>query len=62
MQKIPKESNYNPANICLFKVNNTNTRNMCWNKSCEVCSKLTIKTLFSSASIVDCEQVNVSWE
>ena len=30
----------NPANINLFKVNNTNTR-----KRCKVCSKLTKKTL-----------------
>ena len=29
MQKVPKESNYNPGNIYLFKVNNRNTRNMC---------------------------------
>ena len=29
-----------PANIYLFKVNNRNTR-----KRCEICSKLTIKTL-----------------
>ena len=29
MQKIPKESDYNPANIYLFKVNNRNTKNMC---------------------------------
>ena len=29
MQKIPKESNYNPGNIYLFKVNNRNTRNKC---------------------------------
>ena len=29
----------NPANICLFKVNNRNTR-----KRFEICSKLTIKT------------------
>ena len=30
----------NPANIYLSKVNNTNTR-----KKCDICSKLTIKTL-----------------
>ena len=29
----------NPANICLFQINNRNTR-----KRCEMCSKLTIKT------------------
>ena len=66
-----------PANIYLInKVNNRNTR-----KSCELCSKLTIKTPerrqwrafiikfehillgkgFPSASIVNFEQVNVSW-
>ena len=52
-------------NIYLFKVNNGNT-----NKSCEICSKLSIKTPerrtnftpFSSVSIVDVEQVNGSWE
>ena len=46
------------ANIFLFKVNNTNTR-----KRCEIGSKLTINTyftLFSTAFIVDFEQVNVS--
>ena len=31
----------NPSNICLFKVNNRNTR-----KKCEIFSKLTIKTVF----------------
>ena len=30
---------YIPANIYLFKINNTNTR-----KRCELCSKFTIKT------------------
>ena len=30
----------NPANIYLFKLNNKNTK-----KQCEICSKLTIKTL-----------------
>ena len=29
----------NPASICLFKINNRNTR-----KRCEICSELTIKT------------------
>ena len=60
-----------PANIYLFKVKNRNTR-----KRSEICSKLTIKsterrqrrrfycyfTPFSSVSIIDFEQVNVSWE
>ena len=31
--------NQHPAGICLIKVNNRNTR-----KTCEICSKLTIKT------------------
>ena len=52
----------NPANIYLLKVSNKDTR-----KSCEICSKITIKTPerrltpFSSVSS-DFEQVNVSWE
>ena len=50
-----------PANICLFKLNNKNPR-----KRCEICSKLTIKTSErcqrrQSVSLVDFEQVNVSW-
>ena len=55
------------ASIYLFKVNNRNTR-----KRCKICSKLTIKTpekrrsgvfnaKFCSVSIVDFEQVNVTW-
>ena len=40
----------------MFRVNNRNTR-----KRCEICAKLTIKTAFPSVSIVDFEQVNVSW-
>ena len=57
-----------PANICLFKVNNRNTR-----KRCEICSKVTLKTqeggLFCclstcsrpvySVSIADLEQANI---
>ena len=43
-----------PANIYLFKDDNRNTR-----KRCEICSKLAIKT--PETSIVDFEQVNVSW-
>ena len=39
-----------PANIHLLKVSNRNTR-----KRCKICSKLTIKTPFSSVSIVDFE-------
>ena len=53
-----------PANICLFKVNNRNTR-----KRCEICSKLTIKTLLKSVSLTrlsnvfidEFEQVNHFW-
>ena len=63
-----------PADICLFKVKNGNTR-----KKYEIYSKLTLKTPerrlsgvfivnfepistpFSSVSIIDFEQVNVSW-
>ena len=37
MQTQTKHNRY-PANIYFFKVNNRNTR-----KSCEICSKLTIK-------------------
>ena len=48
--------NYYLANIYLLKVNNRNTRKRCKNSS-----KSTIKTAFSSISIVDFEQVNVSW-
>ena len=40
----------------MFRVNNRSTR-----KRCEICAKLTIKTAFPSVSIVDFEQVNVSW-
>ena len=49
------------ANIYLLKVKNRNIR-----KKCEICSKLTIKTLrqnftpFSSVSLVEFERVNVS--
>lgn len=65
-----------PANICLFKVNNKGTRNRCevclhltvkapeqCHRRCLVSSLLTLmyfKT-FSSASIVDIEEVNVYW-
>ena len=48
-----------PANIYLFKVDNRNTR-----KSCEICSKLTIKTpeprqwRRSGVSIVDFEHIS----
>ena len=46
-----------PVGIYMFKVNNRNTR-----KRCEICSKLTIKTPFSSVSIVNFEQVNADWD
>ena len=53
-----------PANIYLLKVNNRNTR-----KRCEICSKLTIKTLLKSVSLTrlsnvfidEFEQVNHFW-
>ena len=54
----------NPPNIYLLKVSNRNNR-----KSCEICSKSTIKTVerhwtyftpFSCVFMVDFEQVNVS--
>ena len=40
-RKIPSWIGFrrNPANICLFKATNWNTR-----KTCKICSKLTIKT------------------
>ena len=59
----------NPVNIYLFKVDNKSTI-----KRCEICSALTIKapelrhwlwtyfTPFSSVSVVNFKQVNVSWE
>ena len=34
-----KYTNTDPANMCLFKINNRNNR-----KRCEICSKVTIKT------------------
>ena len=57
-----------PANIHFFKVNNRRTR-----KRCEICSKLTLKhqndvsdvvqlfLLLIMLTIVDFDQVNVSW-
>ena len=48
------------TNIYLFKVNTRHTR-----KRCEICLKFTIKYdafhNFSSVSIVDFEQADVSW-
>ena len=46
-----------PANVYFLKVNDRNAR-----KKCEICSNLTIKTRFSSVSIIDFEQINVSQE
>ena len=40
----------------MFKVKNRSNR-----KSCEICSKLTIKTPFTSVSVVESEKVNVAW-
>ena len=70
--------NKNPANIYLFKVNNRNTRKRCemcsklpiktpgrrqWHRSgVSIVNFEHISHLFSSVSIVDFEQVNVSWE
>ena len=46
----------------MFKVNNKNTRTMSLMPfGCFYCWLWTCFTLFSSASIVDFEQVNVSW-
>ena len=55
-----KHKTDNPANINLFKVNNRNTS---W-KSCEICSKFTIKTIerrhgrHSGVFIVDFEHIS----
>ena len=52
-----------PAGICFLKVNNRNTR-----KRCEICSKLTIKTLKrrhwrrSGVFIVNFKHVNADWD
>ena len=55
-----------PANKYMVRVSNRNTR-----KSCEICSKLTIKTPerrriyftpFSSVSIVNLKQTNIFWD
>ena len=46
-----------PAIIYLFKVKNGSFRT-----TYEICSKLTVKTPFSSVSVVDFEQANVSWD
>ena len=43
-----------PVGNYMFKVNNRNTRT-----SCEICSKLIMKTPYSSVSIVNFEQINV---
>ena len=46
----------------MFKVNNKNTRTMSLTPfGCFYCWLWTYFTLFSSASIVDFEQVNISW-
>ena len=65
----------NSANIYLFKLNNRNTRKKVWylfkfndnitRKTpfwCFYCWFWTYFTPFSSVSIVDSEQVNISWE
>ena len=48
---------YNLANIYLFKVSSRNTRSYCF-----YCWLWTYFAPFSSVSIVDFEQVNVSWK
>ena len=49
-----------PADICMLKVNNTNTKTRC-----ELCLRLTIKTphftRYSSVCIVDFEPVTAGW-
>ena len=45
-----------PANIYLFNANNRNAR-----KRCKNTFKVNNKNTFSSVSIVNFEQVNVSW-
>ena len=57
-----KTLSVNPANTYLFKVGNRNTR-----KTCKICSELknsrsTSMAPFSAVSVVELEQVNVSWE
>ena len=54
---------YFPANIYLFKVNNRNTRKLTSLMSfwCFYCYLWTYFTPFSSVSIVNFKQVNVSW-
>ena len=50
---------YNGNNIQLaFTCSNSTIKTQ--EKRCEICSKLSIKTTFSSVSVVDFEQVNVS--
>ena len=46
-----------PDGICLFKVNNTNSRTQC-----EICSKLTIKTHCSSVCIVNFKHLITGWK
>ena len=73
LPQIEAKDNRYQANIYLFKVNNRNNR-----KGCKICSKLTKKhfwrrsgvfivnlTYFPpscSFSIVEFEQVNISWD
>ena len=74
MKQCGEYESHIPANIYVFKVNNRNTRTRCEIYSkltiktpktsfCCFYSKLwTYSTPFSSVSIVDFEQVNVSWD
>ena len=53
-------SSYNGNNIQLaFTCSNSRIKTL--EKRCEICLKLRIRTTFSSISVVDFEQVNVSW-
>ena len=76
LENIQSDNSNNPANIYLFKVNNRNTRARCDLFSKLTIKHIIEKSItssgvfivnfkhftpFSSASIVDSEQVNVSW-
>ena len=54
---ITELQNSIPVGNYMFKVNNRITRT-----SCEICSKLTIKTPCYNVSVVNFEQVNGGWD